>query len=489
MTTLATEQWTANSTTAWPAQWVAGANNGTVSVANSRGRLTPLQSGTYQTVRRVLSGLGASSAVREISGTFILSAVTEQYLQISGREQLGSTNAYPTGYYLQVSPALGSWVLLGGYGTGQYGNAAAITQTFTAGRVYGYKVRVDTFTISGKLWDVTGGATEPAAFQSTWTDTDSAFPTGVPALSQQSGAGTSRPYAEFGAVTVTDGASGAVAGSVAFSGTGSLTAAGTPSVSSTRAYTGTGGLDAVGSAKPASTVNLNGNGSLTGTGTSKTNGTLVTSSAGSLTANGQATPTAPASSTGTGTMSLTGQPVAVGTLGLSGAATLEATGAAAAAGTIALSASGSSSHTSTPKITGDTAWLGAGTLAITSTPRATSTLSLTSSGSLMFATNGYASGIATLAGIGQLTLIGATSVRSTIALDGAAALTTASTILATGTLSLSSAGSLKVSSQAASAPHTYKTALQQHAYAASLQPPRITAGITRHQWEGRVLDA
>lgn len=211
MVTVATEPWTQTSTTAWPAQWVAGANSGVASVASSRGRLTPLQSGTYQTVRRVLSGLGASSAVRETSGTFILSAVTEQYLQISGREQLGSTNPYPTGYYLQVSPALGSWVLLGGYGTGQYGNSAAITQTFTSGRVYGYKVLVDTYTISGKLWDITGGATEPTAYQSTWTDTDSAFPTGVPALSQQSGAGTSRPYAEFGPVTVTDGAAIAAA--------------------------------------------------------------------------------------------------------------------------------------------------------------------------------------------------------------------------------------------------------------------------------------
>jgi hypothetical protein len=209
MAVLATENWTATSASAWPSQWVAGVNSGTASVASSRGRLTPAQSGTYQMIRRILSGVGASSAVREVSGTFVLSAVTEQYLQISGREQVGTTGVQPNGYYLQVSPALNSWVLLAGYGTGFYGDAPSMPQTFTAGRTYGYKVRTEGFTISGKLWDITGGATEPTEFQSSWTDADSAVPSGVPALAQQSGGGTSRPYVEFGPVVVSDGAAAA----------------------------------------------------------------------------------------------------------------------------------------------------------------------------------------------------------------------------------------------------------------------------------------
>lgn len=208
MATIATEPWTATSTTAWPSQWSAGVNQGTVSVASTRGRLTPSGTG-YKTIRRLLSGgQTATVARRKMSGTFIMSAITEQYIRISGRESAGTTGAYPTGYFFRVDPASGTWVILGGYGTGEYGAASAVTLAMVANQVYGYTILTEAGTTSASIWNVTAGGTEPGTYQSTWTDTDYGGDVGVPALSQQSG-GSTTPYVEFGPVTVTDGTAAA----------------------------------------------------------------------------------------------------------------------------------------------------------------------------------------------------------------------------------------------------------------------------------------
>jgi hypothetical protein len=204
MATLAVENWTATSTTAWPSQWTAGINNGTASVASSRGRLTPDRAG-YRSIRRLLTGVtgGASSAQRRITGTFIPSALTEQYVKISGREQTGTTGDYPSGYYVQVNVSANTWQILGGYATGSYGDAAAVPLTLVAGRAFGFTIDVTGYTTSARLWDTTLGS-EPTGWQSTWTDADSGTASGVPALSHQSG-NTTTGYVEFGPVTVTDG--------------------------------------------------------------------------------------------------------------------------------------------------------------------------------------------------------------------------------------------------------------------------------------------
>lgn len=197
------EAWTATSTTAWPAQWTPGVNQGTASVASARGRLTPDRAG-YRSVRRLLTGLSASSDPRRISGTFILPNVAEAMVYLSPREATGTTDYYPSGYYVRYRPELGTWKIGAGYGTGIYGpdsdTSAGVTLTAAAGDVIGYTVDVSGFTTSARLWNVTAGQTEPAAFQSTWTDTDSAWPSGVPSLAYTSG-NTNTSYVEFGQVT------------------------------------------------------------------------------------------------------------------------------------------------------------------------------------------------------------------------------------------------------------------------------------------------
>lgn len=210
MATIATEPWTATSTTAWPSQWSVGVNQGTASVASGYGRLTPSGTG-YKTVRRLLTGVATSSAPRQTTGTIRFQAVTEQYVKISGREQVGTTDGYPNGYYLQIAPGTGttgSWTIRAAYGADEYGDAAAVPVTTVAGSVYGYTILVTGFVVSARVWNITSGQTEPTGWQLTWEDTDNAYPTGVPALSQQSGS-ASTAYVEFGPVTVTDGTAAA----------------------------------------------------------------------------------------------------------------------------------------------------------------------------------------------------------------------------------------------------------------------------------------
>lgn len=214
MVTVATENWTQASTTAWPAQWAIGQASGTASVANTRGRLTPDRAG-YRIIRRPLAGLGASTAKRRTTGRLILSNVGESNVWISGREVVGSTDYYPNGYFVRLRPDLQSWKIGGGYGGGEYGPSndstiASIALTIAANDVIGYTIDVEGFLTSARLWNITAGQVEPTTWQSTWTDGDAAFPTGVPALSMGSG-NTNLSYVEYTPVTVTDGAATAAA--------------------------------------------------------------------------------------------------------------------------------------------------------------------------------------------------------------------------------------------------------------------------------------
>jgi hypothetical protein len=326
VTTLATEPWSVTSTTAWPAQWAAGQAGGGASVANSRGRLTPDRAG-YRVVRRVLAGLGTSTAKRRTTGRLILSNVGESNVWLSGREVVGATDYFPSGYFVRLRSDLQSWKIGAGYGGGEYGPSsdstiAGVTLAIAANDVIGFTIDVDGFTTSARLWNITAGQVEPTDWQSTWTDTDQAFPTGVPALSVGSG-NTNVAYAEWTPVTVTDGASG-VTSTGAASSVGSASATTTLTARSTGSASGTGTTSASPRVVGTSTATASGAGSAAATDT------LAATSAGSAAAEGATAAASFVSVTSTATANAEG--TASGVTSARGTSTGTATGSGAASG-------------------------------------------------------------------------------------------------------------------------------------------------------------
>lgn len=326
-------------------------------MANSRGRLTPDRAG-YRVVRRVLVGLGTSTAKRRTTGRLILSNVGEGNVWLSGREVVGATDYFPTGYFVRLRPDLQSWKIGAGYGGGEYGPSSeattipGVTLAIAANDVIGFTIDVDGFTTSARLWNITAGQVEPAAWQSTWTDDDQAFPTGVPSLSIGSG-NTNVAFVDFTPVTVTDGASGVTSTGAASSvgsasatttlsarSTGSASGTGTTSASSVLTGTSTAAASGAGSAVAQDILAATSTASATAEGTTDASSVVSATSTATASAEGTASADTVARGTSTGTAAGTGVASGDGLLRTSAQAAAEATGSATATTTAHLHAAG-----------------------------------------------------------------------------------------------------------------------------------------------------
>lgn len=379
MATLATESFTGTTGAAWGSQWTAGAANGSATIQANAGQLLPSGTG-YKRVSRQLSGM-ATATLTEVYVEMTLKAVTEHYPVINVRSTT-DTGAYPTGYFIQFYPPGNSWQILAGYGTGTYGNAASVTSTAVANHVYGIRLRAEGYVISAKVWDITAGATEPTSWQSTWTDTDSANPSGKVSLSIGSG-NTTNPAVTFDNLTVTDGAVAGSTGTGNTSGSGAITAVPVPKFNRSTGRTGSGSVSSV--AAPVFTVS----GSTAGDGV--TTGTTAQSftRSGDTTGSGALTATAVRSVTVTGVVSGTGTAAASATPAFTGNGVRTGAGALLGAGNASflvltyLASTGVLNADASASFTADATTNGLGGLHTVTAPAFTAVRDHSGSGSLL----------------------------------------------------------------------------------------------------------
>lgn len=504
MATLATETWTGSNNAAWPTQWIAGSSQGGTgggaTIQSNAGRLLADGNG-YRRVNRYLNVANAGTS--EVYVEVTIGATTEHYVYIFLRSQSSQGDqAYPNGYGVVLIPSGATVRTELGYGSGeslQTDNAF----TFTAGARYGVRLRADGSTWKARVWNLTG--TEPTAWLPSTTDGDNSFPTGRVQLGYTSG-NAANPGVSFDNLTLTDGATGAT-GTLTLSGSGTLANTGTPTISSTRALTGSGTLATSGAPRTTASAPLSGTGTLNLAGNASTSGSAALTGSGTLSLNGSSAAAGTAALTGAGTLTVTGQPTTTGTLATSSSGNLNATGQAnttstveltssatlAAAGTpttadaLTLGSSGTTAATGQPHITGDTASLGAGTLALSGTAAVRAHVDLTGSGTLTYATAGAASGALTLSAIGNLQIVGQPSAASVLTLTGSGTASNTSSPSIGSVLTLTGTATLAAKQQQAqhrviiaariSTQRPTPTIATRHATVATLTPRGRKAGI------------
>lgn len=196
----------------------------------------------------------------------------------------------------------------------------------------------------------------------------------------------------------------------------------------TLALTGTATLSGDGTLSTTEAPAIPGAATLTGSGTLSSSATVAAAGAAAL--------------SGAGTLSTTGRPTSSTTATLSGAGTLGAVGVAGYAVAAALSGAGALSSTQTPRPAVAAGLSGAGTLSSSQTPRPAAAATLAGSGTLSTAASLTAAAVATLAGAGTLSSAQAPRPAQTAALSGTGTLSSSATPAIAGTASLTGSGTL-----------------------------------------------
>lgn len=168
--------------------------------------------------------------------------------------------------------------------------------------------------------------------------------------------------------TVRTVAAGSFSGTVALSGSGSLSFAGTPAIPGTVATSGSGSLSFTATPNEVGAAAFSGSGTLTFAGTPAIPGTVTLSGSGTLTATGVVVFVGSATLSGSGSLVLVATPSITAAAALSGAGTLSGTGTPSAPGSVAYSGSGALSFGGVPAIPGTVALGGSGTLTGSGTP-------------------------------------------------------------------------------------------------------------------------
>lgn len=172
-------------------------------------------------------------------------------------------------------------------------------------------------------------------------------------------------------------------------------------------------------------VALSGSGSLTGAGKPATSGSTPLTGTGSLALGGKPSTTGTVAASGTGTLTLSGAPNAAGSLALGGTGTLSFSSGTGYTGTLNLSGTGSLALTGTPKPAGTITLGGNGTLALSGSgsSNGTGTLNLTGTGTLTLSGTVTTAGALTLGGMGTLTATGRPATGAALGLTGNGILT------------------------------------------------------------------
>jgi fibronectin-binding autotransporter adhesin len=233
------------------------------------------------------------------------------------------------------------------------------------------------------------------------------------------------------------------------SGSGTLALGGTPAIPATLPLSGSGTLAPTGAPGIPASLPLSGSGTLAGTGVAAAtgSGTLALSGSGTLTEPTQKPgPVQALAPSGSGTLALSSTPAIPGAVSLSGPGTQTRAGAPALPAPLALSGSGTQSRAGTPALPAPLPLSGAGTLALSGTAIATATgsLGLSGPGTQSRAGTPALPAPLPLSGAGTLALSGtpATAGTGTLVLTGSGTLARAGTPALPAPLPLSGAGTL-----------------------------------------------
>lgn len=272
MATLATETWTGTNGAAWPAQWNIGVGTGTIQ--SNAGRLV-----TATSVAQAFLSTMATTSTFDITVTLSMAAATGTAAVAVGANW---GDFFPqSGYILTIDFTSGS----GNLALQTTDASAAPTSrvsgslALTAGTTYSVRFRRVGGIIYARLW--TG--TEPGTWNLQWTDTVNQA-AGRAQLSAYGTGGAGTVTTTWDNLTVTDGASVALTGSLAASGAGALALAGAMNVPGSLALSSVGFLTRAGVLAVAGSAPLAGSGALalTGSASTVTSGTLPFTGAGTL---------------------------------------------------------------------------------------------------------------------------------------------------------------------------------------------------------------
>lgn len=235
--------------------------------------------------------------------------------------------------------------------------------------------RLDSATDAG-----TGGKSHVFGDRSLATPVVSGTAMGGTAWTPSSGDGVEHSWI----MTIRPTVAAAFTGSVALSGSGTLTTAGSPKPNGAAALSGSGSLvNTVAGLSITAPAALSGSGTLSFTSVPKHVGTTALSGSGTLVTAGSPKAIQTTNYSGSGTLGTTGVPKPIETMGLSGSGTLTApTRTPSIPGSLGLTGSGSITYAGKPAIPGSTALSGSGTLGAVGLPVYVGSVSLSGSGSL-----------------------------------------------------------------------------------------------------------
>jgi hypothetical protein len=221
-------------------------------------------------------------------------------LYLSGTMRWRAKNSSNTATDITIAPDTGVW------------HHIAVTFTGTTLTVYRDGTLLSTGTVSGGLW--ASGADTFRVAESVGT---------AAVIDDVRMYDTALDAATIGTLMNTPvSGSSAFTGSVALSGSGTLTGAGSPAVAGSVALSGAGGLAGAGAPALAAAAGLSGSGMLGGSGAPSITGAVDLSGSGALNLNGTAAVQGSLDLSGLGALDGTGVPGIAAFLALSGAGTL-----------------------------------------------------------------------------------------------------------------------------------------------------------------------
>lgn len=237
----------------------------------------------------------------------------------------------------------------------------------------------------------------------------------------------------------------AATGTVALSGTGTLSIAVSPTVASSMALTGTGTLATSGAPAVTGGLALTGSGTLTATGSPSGTALVTLVGEGTLATSGKPAMAGLTALAGTGTLATSGAISVTGQVALTGDGALSISDTLSVSAQLDLSGSGASTTVGNPLFTGTAPLAGSGSIIATGSVRATSRVDLTGSGTLTLQGGGSSTGALVARGDGTLTATGTPRINSSSPSVGSGALTLTGTPTARGTSASTSTSALELS--------------------------------------------
>lgn len=180
-------------------------------------------------------------------------------------------------------------------------------------------------------------------------------------------------------------------------------------------------------------------------------GSIALSGSGTLTLNGTPAIPRPVALSGSGSLSVAGNPAAAGTMPLSGAGTLSLSGTPVFSAPLALSNSGALTLSGSPTFTQSVALSSSGQLSVTAAGIVSGSLLLSGSGVLTITGSLNVLGAAALSGVGILTVAGSPGVLGLTALSSSGALFIEGSPVVLGAVVLSAVSTLTVVGSAGAA--------------------------------------